>query len=381
MAHASGVRSVDVVVIGAGMAGVSIGYELAADASVLVLEQEDVLAKHTTGRSAAAFLESYGGPVVRALTRASRVAYDAAPTELGTPPLLSPRPLLMVGRTDQEASLTRLLAETAGALERVTCADAIGLCPGLDPSYLAAAAVDATAMDIDVMGLHQGYVAGIARRGGVIRRSQRVLGMHVDSDGCRVQTAGEDFSCGTVVNAAGAWADEVSVTAGLRPIGLQPRRRTIAICSGTRDDDVAPWPLVVDADERFYFKPEAGRDLLVSPGDTTPVPAHDARPQEEDIAMGIDRVNTATTLGLRHVRTAWAGLRTFAIDSNPVVGDDPRAPGFFWFAGQGGYGIQMAPALARVGAALIRGESTESVAPEVPADALSVVRLFDRNES
>ena len=344
MGHAADVRSVDVIVIGAGMAGVSIAYELAAEASVLVLEQEDVLAKHTTGRSAAAFLEWYGSPLVRSLTRASRSAYDAAPDALGTPELLSPRPMLLVGRADQESSLDQLVTEVGGTLVRVAAAEAIALCPALDPSYVACAAVDQSAMDIDVMALHQGYVAGLARRNGSDHSAVNASSdMRPDGDGWRVRTADEEIIASTVVNAAGAWADEVAVSAGLEPIGLQPLRRTIAICAGTRDDEIATWPLVVDADGQFYFKPETGRDFLVSPGDTTPVAPHDARPQDEDIALGLERVNAATTLGLRHVRTAWAGLRTFAPDSNPVVGEDPRAKGFFWFAGQGGYGIQMAP--------------------------------------
>ena len=297
MGHAADVRSVDVVVIGAGMAGVSVAYELAAEASVLVLEQEDVLAKHTTGRSAAAFLEWYGSPLVRSLTHASRSAYDAAPDALGTPELLSPRPMLLVGRADQESSLDQLVTEVGDTLVRVAAAEAIALCPALDPSYVACAAVDQNAMDIDVMALHQGYVTGIAHRNGAIQRSQRVLGMRPDGARWRVRTADEEIVTSTVVNAAGAWADEVAVSAGLEPIGLQPLRRTIAICAGTRDDEIATWPLVVDADGQFYFKPETGRDFLVSPGDATPVAPHDARPQDEDIALGLERVNAATTLG------------------------------------------------------------------------------------
>jgi D-arginine dehydrogenase len=323
---------VDVLVIGGGIAGVSIAYELAADARVVLAEAEPELARHTTGRSAAVYAPSYGGPVVRELTRLSEFPDG----------VLTPRPALWIATDDEGVGHLREMDA-----EPLTAREALDLCPVLKPPL--AAAVDRTAQDIDVMALHAHYVRGLKERGGEIRTAAPVTGLRRDGAGWR---AG-DLTADVVVDAAGAWADRVAAMAGVPTIGLEPRRRTIAVVRAEADP---AWPLVVDATDRFYFRPESGR-LLISPADETPSEPCDARPDELDVALALDRVNAATTLGLRSVHTAWAGLRSFVADREPVVGSWPGHPGFVFFAGQGGYGIQMAPALARTGADVVLGRT------------------------
>lgn len=340
----------DVVVVGGGIAGVSIAYELAADRSVLLLEREDHLAAHTTGRSAAVYFPNYGNETVRGLTRASRQDFDRLARELEAPPLLSPRQVMYVSDVDDATS--RAVLATGGSTE-VDLDEAHRRCSALRADRLAWAAV-ADAMDIDVMALHAAYVRGLRRRDGQIRREAPVTGLRPEGDGWTVSAGDAVIRAEVVVDAAGAWGDVVAELAGVAPAGLEPRRRTI-FTTPVEAPDAAGWPLVVDAQERFYFKPE-GPQLLVSPADETPVAPGDDRIDELDVARTIDAVNAVTSLGLRQVTALWAGQRTFAPDRSPVVGVAPGAPGFVWFCGQGGYGIQMAPALARTGAALLRGD-------------------------
>jgi D-arginine dehydrogenase len=341
----------DVAVIGGGMAGVSIAWELAVDHAVVLLEKEDQLAVHTTGRSAAVYIPTYGNETVRALTRSSRGDFDRLADELGTPPLLSPRRLLWLSR-DLGPEVRQ--AMVAGGGTPVDVDIARSLCPVVRPDRVAAAAVG-EAMDVDVMALHGGYVRGLAKRGGRVVRERAVGRILRRSDCWEVHFPGGAIAATTVVNAAGAWADVVAQQAGQRALGMRPLRRTV-FTTPVDGHDSARWPLVMDVGEHFYFKPE-GAGLLVSPVDETPVePGHD-RHDALDIARAIHAVNEMTSLDVRHVSSIWSGVRTFAPDRSPVVGESPEAPGFFWFAGQGGYGIQMAPALARAGAALVRGRS------------------------
>lgn len=318
---------VDVMVIGGGIAGVSVAYEVAADASAVVLEAEPELARHTTGRSAAIYAPSYGGPIVRALTRASGPLFGDG--------ILTPHASLWIALDDDGTDHLREMD-----VEPITPEKAVELCPVLTTPH--AAALDDSAMDIDVMALHAQYVRGLRQRGGTIRTNARVTEISRHGGGWIVNGTHADV----VVNAAGAWADQVAELAGVPTIGLRPMRRTLALANA--DPDPA-WPMVAEAGGHFYFRPESGR-LLISPADETPSEPCDAKPADEDVAIALERVNAATTLDLRSVHTAWAGLRSFVADREPVVGAWPDHPGFVFFAGQGGYGIQMAPALARLGA-------------------------------
>jgi D-arginine dehydrogenase len=342
--------TVDVAVVGGGIAGVTIASELTATHSVALLEQEDHLAHHATGRSAAAFLESYGSPEVCALTRASRPVLEAADAPT---PLLTARHLLWIAGPGRHHALEGLLARQPG-LRAVTAARTRTLCPALRADHVDAAAVEEDAADIDVAAMHQMYVRRARSLGCAVVTGARLVGAVRDRGRWRLQHAAGGLVAGLVVNAAGAWADRVATLLGARPCGLRPLRRTIAI-GRTARPLARTSPLVADVDEHFYFRPE-GPHVLVSPADETPSEPCDVRPDEADVALALERVNEATTLGIRSVVAAWAGLRTFAPDRNPVVGFDPEVPGLFWLACQGGYGIQMAPALARLAAALVRGQ-------------------------
>ena len=336
------------VVIGGGIAGVSVACELAAHTDVVLVEQEQQLAHHTTGRSAAAYLETYGSPTVRRLTLASR-AFLA--------PMLTPRPLLWIGApesADRVVAAAEVGRSLVPSVRTIDFGEAIAMCPALRPVHADVAVLEPDAMDIDVAAAHQAFVQGMRARGGEIRRSSPVVGVSRANgrDVWTVTTPSEVFEAEIVVNAAGAWCDEIAALADVRPIGLQPLRRTAFTCPAPSDVDVRSWPLVADIDDRFYFKPE-GPQLLCSLADETPSPPCDAVAEPLDVALAIERINEATTLELRHVRRAWAGLRSFVADRTPVVGIDDDAPGFCWLAGQGGYGIQTAPAMARAAAGLV----------------------------
>jgi D-arginine dehydrogenase len=356
-----------VVVVGGGIAGASVGYELAAARRVVLLEADRALARHSTARSAATYIPGHGVPEVRALIAASGPRFAALVEELGTPPLLRPRPVLHVAVDDVgERELAADLAEQAGepgAPEVLDPAEAERRCPALRPGTVRAAAVVEGGADIDTDALHQGYVRGLRARGGAVHAAAPVRAIERRGDGWRVRAGdGVEIDCAEVVDAAGAWADEVAGLAGVPRLGLQPYRRTIAVVAVpdparlSGPDPVLP--MVSEAGERFYFKVEhtaGGPGLLCSPGDATPVDPHDARPDEQDVATALERVEAATGLGLRSVRTSWAGLRSFVADRRPVVGAHPEHPGFWFFAGQGGFGIESSPALAAFGAAVVTG--------------------------
>ena len=353
------VAGADFLVIGAGMAGASAAYELAATARVIVLERESQPGYHTTGRSAALYAETYGNQVIRAITTASRPMYMQPPPGFTEHRLLSPRGSVIIGRADQQAALDRAYDEgrqLVSSIRRLTGDEVQRMVPILKPEHAVAAVIVPDDMDIDVHALHQGYLKGLRARGGQIVTDAELLGLKRADGEWRLETAAGTFAAPVVVNAAGAWADVVGGMAGAAPIGLVPKRRTALTFDPPAGIDIAHWPAVIDADEQWYIKPEAGR-ILASPADETPSPPCDAQPDEMDVAICIDRVTTATTLDIRRITHRWAGLRSFVKDKTPVVGFDDKVEGFFWLAGQGGYGIQTAPAMGRIAAALAQGKA------------------------
>ncbi len=348
----------DFLIVGAGMAGASAGYELAGRGRVILLERENQPGYHSTGRSAAMFIESYGNAPVRAITAASRAFLERPPAGFSASPLLSPRGVLYIARPDQRAALERSYAELskdAPGLERVGRKGALARFPLLAPDYVADAFLDADAMDMDVHAIHQGFLKGLRARGGRVVTAAEVTAARHERRAWQVETPAGRFAASVLINAAGAWADELAKLAGARPVGLVPKRRTAFIFDPPDGAQVDRWPVVADIAEQFYFKPEAGK-LLGSPADETPVAPQDVQPEELDLAIAADRIQASVTFRIARILRRWAGLRSFVKDKTPVVGFAPEAPGFFWLAGQGGYGIQTAPAMGRIAAALAAGE-------------------------
>ncbi|HEV2678599.1 MAG TPA: FAD-binding oxidoreductase [Aliidongia sp.] len=366
----------DFLIVGAGIAGAGIALELAGNARIAVLEREAFPGYHTTGRSAALFSESYGNAPIRALTSGSRAFFEAPPQGFTEHPLVTPRGCLFIAREDQLAALEdhrRISPPSVEMLDR----DAVRrLIPSLRADYLAAGLLDASVMDIDVHALHQGFLRGARSAGARLVTSAEVEDVSRRDGVWQVTSTAGAFAAPILINAAGAWAEELGAMAGTRPIGLTPLRRTALLIDPPADLAIGHWPAVIDVDEEFYFKPDAGK-LLVSPADETPSVPCDAQAEELDMALGIDRMQKAIDLPVRRISRSWAGLRSFVADRTPVVGFDPQAEGFFWLAGQGGYGIQTAPAMARLAAALARGEPVpgDLVALGVDRAALSPARL------
>lgn len=343
----------DVIIIGGGIAGASLAMRLAARGrQVVMLEAEEHPGVHATGRSAAYFAPGYGNAVVRELTLRSAAFFETPPDGFSETPLLRSRAALFVARADQLAALHALHEELGTAVHRLDPLEAIAQLPILRPDYVAGAILDSRGGDADAAALLQGCLRQARRDGAVLKTAARAAEIRRERDLWIVAAGDTQISAPVIVNAAGAWADTIATLAGLAPLGLTPLRRSAVLVPAPKDQDIANWPFVVDADEDFYFKPDAGA-LLLSPADETPSEPCDAQPEEIDIAVAVDRIEQATTLQVRRVTHRWAGLRTFAPDRSPVAGFDPRAPGFFWLAGQGGYGVQTAPALSEFAAELI----------------------------
>jgi D-arginine dehydrogenase len=354
----------DVVVIGSGIAGASAAAQLSARVRVAVVERETAHGFHTTGRSAALYSPLYGPAPFRVLTVASRDFLLTPPAGFTEHPILTPRGVFNIA-TSAQIPIIEALARDADALgirnRILDNAEARARCPALRADHVAAALSEPDAMDIDVEALHQGYLRLARRNGADIRLDAEVIGL--DQSGgfwsARLKT-GEALRAPVVVNASGAWADLTAQMAGAKPLGLTPLKRTAFIIEAPPGADIAPWPSIIDAEENFYFKPEAGR-LLVSPADETPSVPHDAWPEDLTIAECVERLQEAADIPVNRILRSWAGLRTFAPDRAPVIGFDPDHSGFFWLAGQGGYGVQSSAAAARAAAALVLGE-------DLPAD-------------
>ena len=354
----------DIAIIGAGMAGASIAAFLSEHRRVVLIEAEEAVGYHTTGRSAALWTANYGPSDVRLLTRLSRDFFESPPPDFATVPLMRHRPVLFLATAEQMPELAQALAEGSG-LRRITPEEAETMLPALRKSYAAGAAVEDDAFDMDVSAIHQGFLRQLKARNGILALRSRA-GRIGRKDGVwHIETSsGSVFQAGKIVNAAGAWADEVATMAGAAPIGLIPKRRTAAIIDPSPWDG-EHWPMVLDVSENWYARPEARTRLMVSPADETPTHPHDVQPEQIDIAIGIDRMQQALDIAVRRVEHAWAGLRTFTPDGSLAFGWDKDQEGFFWCAGQGGYGIQTAPAAGRLAAALILGLDPGDAAPAI----------------
>ncbi len=350
-------QKTDVLIVGAGMAGASVAYFLAPHSEVTLLEWESQPGYHATGRSAALYSETYGNATVRAITTAAKAFYFAPPAGFSAYPLVTPRGALIVGTADDHDALQALLLDMQALVPNVqwwTQEQILQRVPVVRPEFAACGIYEPDAMDMDVDGIHQGFLRGAKAAGAKLVCDAPAQSITREADGWRVDTPAGSFWAPVLVNAAGAWCDELAQLAGVAPVGLQPKRRSAFTCDAPAGCDIGPWPMVIDAQESFYFKPDAGV-LLVSPANEDPVAPQDVQPEELDIAIAVDRVETVTTLQIRKIKRQWAGLRSFVADKTPVVGFAPDAPGFFWLAGQGGYGIQTAPAMGELAAALVRG--------------------------
>ncbi len=361
---------VDIAIIGGGIAGMSVAYHLARnapEARVGVFEAESTLTYHTTGRSAAVFIENYGALPIRPLTVASKSFY----LHLVDGPLLTVKGSLSVARPDQIDIMDSQLAEGRiinPDIAYVSLADTVALAPYLRPELIGAAIYEPEASGIDVAGLHQAFVRGFRANGGSIATTRRVDAARRVDDGWVIETTTTDVAADVIVNAAGAWGDLVATSAGIAPIGLEPKRRT-AFMINSPIAGSEHGPLVANANHDWYTNPD-GRQFLCSPADETPSDPCDARPEEIDIALAIDRINEATTLDIRSITSSWAGLRTFSQDRSMVIGPDPDQPTFHWCVGQGGTGIQTAPGAGQLAADLITagspGPSFEGLGLDLP---------------
>jgi len=347
-------HDVDVTVIGAGIAGSSAAAALAADRRIALIEAEEVAGYHSTGRSAALWVQNYGPPDVRMLSALSRPFFEHPPRGLAEAPLTTRRLVVFLARPDQQAELAALHAEGSG-LRTIPLTDVKTMVPALRDGYAVAAAAEDDAFDIDVAALHQGFLRQLRARGGRLALRNRVGRIERRNGRWDVETStGAIFRSPVVVNAAGAWGDEVASIAGIATLGLSPCRRTATIIDPA-PYNVAHWPMLISVAHDWYARPEARTRLMVSPADQTPMYAHDVQPDELDIAVGIDRMQQALDISVQRVERSWAGLRTFTPDGSLAIGWDGASEGFFWCVGQGGYGIQTSPAAAQLVADMVTG--------------------------
>ncbi|MCK0126607.1 FAD-binding oxidoreductase [Gelidibacter sp. F2691] len=338
----------DFIVVGGGIAGTSAGARLAQLGTVRLLEAEDALAYHASGRSAALFEESYGTPAVVALNHASRSYHEANK-------VLSPRGFMVVGATGQDDILAQDLAKMN--LDAISIQDACTLMPILNPDVLCGAGYHADAWDIDTDRLVQGF-ARETRQNGEVVTGASVTGITRLTDGWQVETTKGVFIGRKLVNAAGAWVDEVAAMAGVCPIGIRPLRRSMARIPAPGGHDVSSWPMTLNAGETWYAKPDAGA-LIVSPADADPSTPHDAWADDMVLAEGLARYEEMVTEPVTRVISNWAGLRSFTPDGNLAIGPSVDDPEFIWFAGQGGYGMQSSPAASQLLADIVGGRPSE----------------------
>ncbi len=347
----------DFIVIGAGIGGTSCAYWLAKHHRVTVLEMEDRSGYHTTGRSVAMYTEAYGPRVIRALAIASSRFLKHPPSEFASVPLCKQSGFMFIARDDQLDSLYNALMATkelSPNITEISVQDALERVPVLRSGYVAGAFLDTGTLALDVDAIHQGYMRGLKAHGGHIVTNAEAQSFEYKAGKWRVSTGQGEYAAPVVINAAGAWADRVAERIGARTVGLEPKRRTVIAFPLPEKYNGGEWPVTFDTDEEFYFKVDAGI-ILASPADETVVPAQDVQPEELDIAVTVDRLQKATTLKIDRITRKWAGLRSFVADHVPVVGYAPDVDGFFWCAGQGGYGIETSASMGQASAALASG--------------------------
>lgn len=367
----------DILIVGGGVAGLSAAAALSEHAQVTVLEAEESIGYHSSGRSATMLHYALGNPLVRSLTLASRPFFNQPPDGFTDIPLGRAMPVLVHARKDELAELDELDAEIApfASLERVDEQAMAELCPVLRVGEGGAVSgiVDRNGIRLDPHALLQGYARKLRRNGGKVVTSARAVAISRGGDFWTVEAErGQCFVAPVLVDAAGSWADNVAEMAGAAPLGLEPKRRTIVTFDAPEGSDFASWPFAKTVGDELYFAPESGR-LLASPMDEVPTGPCDAQPDDYEVALAAHRVEERTTIKVRRIVHKWAGLRTFAPDRMPVAGFAPGPDGFFWLVGQGGFGLQTSPMMAAVTAALICG--TPWPLSEVTADELSPLRL------
>jgi len=368
----------DILVVGGGIAGLSAAWRLAGHGRVIVLERESAIGYHSSGRSATYYHFGIGNRAVRLLTRASGAFFAAPPSGFNDVPLATPAPALMVVREGQDALFEQNLLEMAaitGNAHEIDHAEMLARVPvlRLGGQGITRGLLDPAAARLDSHALMSACLRGLHGQGGQLVTGAEVLAVEHRGSQWQVETGKGSYAAKVLVNAAGAWADELAAKAGVSRLGLAPLKRTIIAFDPPPGVDVRGWPLVRSLANEFYFLPETGR-LLASPADETPSPPCDAQPDEYDIALAAWRIEEVTTMTVRQVLHKWAGLRTFTVDRVPVAGFAADAPGFFWLAGQGGYGLQTAPAMAAAAEALVAGTAWPP-GLELAAEDLSPQRL------
>ena len=351
--------SADIIVIGGGIAGLSAGAALSRHAKVILLEAEEAIGYHSSGRSATMLHYALGDPLVRALTLASRGFFERPPPDFTDVPLGHPMPVLIHAREDEVDELDLLAAAIApfAELERVGEGGIFDLCPAIRTGEggAIAALVDRNGIRLDPHALLQGHARALRHQGGEIVTRARVSALEWAGGRWSIKTdSGVTFAAPVVINAAGAWVDALAALAELGPLGLTPLRRTIITFDGPAGVDTSGWPFAKTVGDELYFAPESGR-LFASPMDEVPTDPCDAQPDEYEVALAADRVEERTTMTVGRIHSRWAGLRTFAPDRHLIAGFDPRAEGFFWLAGQGGFGLQTSPVMAEVADSLVAG--------------------------
>ena len=349
----------DFIIIGSGIAGMSAAYRLSDHGKVIVIEKEAHLGYHTTGRSAAFFTENYGNKTIRALTKASRYFLEN-PTEsfLNNPLMSLNGGVLMIANSNQTDAVEKELKyahENSAKVFEISKKEALKMVPALKENYLDRALHEPYSKVMDVDLIHQGYARGAKKNETKIYFNQEVIKISKDKNLWNIKTRNETYSAPVIINAAGAWCDEIALLANCKPLGIKPKRRTIIIFKNTDNYIINQWPVVIDINDNFYFKPESGK-FLASPADETDSPPCDAQPEEIDIALTVERLEKATNLKIKNIEHKWAGLRSFYPDRTPVVGEDNNNSGFFWLAGQGGYGIMTSPSISKILESLITGK-------------------------